>query len=154
RYVASNFQNPYAQHMTFGTQYELNKNMVVSVDYVHVLSLHEFAQTEINPASDGGNDSRLLNKLMDPIFGCANVFGNPLTCGTTGALHRLHRITEADSSNRSRYDSLTFDLKRRFANRFQFGASYILSKARTYGGFSADFGSISQGINPRILGNN
>ena len=44
--------------------------------------------------------------------------------------------------------SLTIELRRRFANRFQFGASYVLSRALTYGGVSQDFGVFSMGVCP------
>ena len=154
RIVAPDFQNPYSQHFTLGAQWQFANNWVFSTDVIHVLSLHEFAQREVNPATDGSNDSRILNAAFDPVFGCANVFGTPVACGTTdpvtgaAALHRFNRITLAESNSRSRFDSATFELKRRFANRYQFGASYILSRGVTYGGFASDFGLISAGTCP------
>jgi hypothetical protein len=56
------------------------------------------------------------------------------------------------SASRSRYDSLTFDLKRRFGNHFTFGGSYVLSRALTYGGQAQDWGNESQGIYPGLTG--
>src|SRR3954463_8377045 len=43
---------------------------------------------------------------------------------------------------------MTIELRRRFANRFQFGASYVLSRAKGYMGQSQDFNTRGQGICP------
>lgn len=152
RFIDPNFQNPYSQQWSLGSQLQLGQNWVLNVDGIRVLGLHEFAQREINPAVDGTNDSRILNPLLDGVFGCANVFGTPLACGSTDpvtgarASHRLHRITMATSDSRSNYTALTVELKRRFANRFQFGASYTWSHALAYTGLVSDFGVINQGV--------
>jgi hypothetical protein len=84
---------------------------------------------------------------MDTEFGCKDVTQNFVPCGP-GVLHRLHSVRRAETNGKSRYDSLTIELKRRFANRFQFGASYVYSKARAIAGQAADFGNRSQGICP------
>jgi hypothetical protein len=171
RFIDPNFQNPFSQHATLGAQIQLTRDMVLSLDLIHLLGLHEFAQRELNPEQDGTNDSRVLNKAngvelngtqlypgtpgLDAVFGCADVLGNVIPCGTISpftnarALHRLHRITEATSDSRSRYDSMTIELKKRFANRYQIGATYVLSRALAYFGQAADFGNISQGVSKR-----
>jgi hypothetical protein len=50
---------------------------------------------------------------------------------------------------------LTFELKKRFSNRYQFGAAYVLSRAKAYGGQISDFGNFVQGVNMNLasLGN-
>jgi hypothetical protein len=182
RYIAENFQNPYSQQFSIGTQLQLGSNWVLNIDGIHVLSLHEFSQTEMNPdhlctqvncpvltASSGARVMNLpgggtyglggpgtgVNLYpgsvgMDAFFGCRDVTGAAVACDavTAGVLHRLHSVRRAESNSRSRYDSLTIELKRRFANRFQFGASYVFSKARAMFGQAADFGNRSQGVCP------
>jgi hypothetical protein len=154
RFISPNFQTPYTQQFTIGTQMELAKNMTLSVDYVHSLGLHEFAQKDINPATDSSNASRILYPLMDPIYGCQQSDGTIVvpTSGTCSGTHKMARFQEMTSDSRSRYDSLAFNLKRQFANRFTFGASYVLSRAVTYGGQASDWGNQPQGIFPGLTG--
>jgi hypothetical protein len=151
RIIDPNLQNPYSQHFTLGTQWQIANNWVFSTDVIHVLSLHEFVQREVNPSVNRRNNTRILNPLLDAAFGCKTQVTDPVAvacAGTTTELHRLHRVSIAESNSRSRYDAVTFELKRRFANRYQFGASYTLAKAVAYGDQSSDFGMISQGTCP------
>lgn len=156
RYLNSNFQTPFTQQMTIGTQIALGKEMVLAVDYVHSLGLHEFAQRDINPTTNGSDSTRILYPLMDPIYGCQQDDGSivmPSEGETTcSGLHRMRRFSEMTSNSRSRYDSLTFDLRRRFAKRYQFGASYVLSRALSYTGAAADWSTQPQGITPGLTG--
>lgn len=156
RFIAPNFQTPYTQQFTIGTQAEIGHEMVLSVDYVHSLGLHEFAQRDINPTTDGTDASRILYPLIDPVYGCQQNDGSLVFpsegAATCDGTHKLARFQEMVSDSRSRYDALTFDLKRRFAKRFTFGASYVLSRAMTYGGQAQDWGNESQGIYPGLTG--
>jgi len=156
RYFNSNFQTPYSQQFTIGTQMELSPDTTLSVDYVHSLGLHEFAQIDTNPETDGTNASRILFPLMDPIYGCQQDDGSIAYPGagetTCSGLHRLHRLSQMTSDSRSRYDSLTFNLKKRFSKRYTFGASYVLARALTYGGQASDWGNSPQGLYPGLTG--
>ncbi len=156
RYLNSNFQTPYTQQMTIGTQFEVGKRMILSVDYVHSLGLHEFAQRDTNPMTNGSDSTRILYPKIDPIYGCQQDDGSIVKpaagSSTCSGLHKMQRMSEMTSDSRSRYDSLTFDLKRRFANRFQFGASYVLSRALSYTGAAADWSTEPQGIYPGLTG--
>ena len=151
RIIDPNLQNPFSQHFTLGTQWQLANNWVFSTDVIHVLSLHEFNQRDINPSVNRRNNTRILNPQLDAEFGCRDsVIGPLVPCdpASTTQLHRLHRVSIAESNSRSRYDAVTFELKRRFANRYQFGASYTLAKAVAYADQSSDFGQVSQGTCP------
>lgn len=156
RYFNPDFQTPFSQQFTIGTQMEVGKQMTLSVDYVHSLGLHEFAQRDVNPQQNGTNASRILFPLMDPVYGCQQNDGSivyPSAGETTcSGLHKMHRFSEMVSNSRSRYDSLTFNLKRRFSDRFTFGASYVLARALTYGGQASDWGNFAQGIYPGLTG--
>jgi len=149
RIVHPNLQNPYSQHFTVGTQWQIANNWVFTTDVIHVLSLHEFVGREVNPSQNRFNNTRILNPQLDAVFGCRDITAAlDVVCDPTdnSQTHRLGRVSLAESNGRSRYDSVTFELKRRFANRYQFGASYVLSRAVTYGGFSSDFGLIAEAV--------
>jgi hypothetical protein len=131
--------------------------MTLAIDYVHSLGVHEFGTRDINPATDGSNASRILNSAMDPIYGCRNPNDATISLANcsldqSNIQHRLHRVQEINSTSRSRYDSLTFDFKRRMSNRFQIGASYVLSRALGYGGQGFDYGNSGQGVIAGLTG--
>lgn len=155
RFISPDFQTPYSQQFTIGTQFELARDTTLAVDYVHSLGLHMFAQKDINPRTNGRSSSPILYPLMDPIYGCQQDDGSiefPATgesnCSGT---HRLGRIQEMTSDSRSRYDGVTFDFKKRFSNRFSFGASYVLARAVGYSQ-AFDWGTEAQGIYPGLTG--
>jgi len=143
--------------MTVGTQIDLGHNLSLGIDYLHLLALHEFAQKEVNPMTVAGDDdSHILGPLMDPIYGCQQDDGSIVfpTEGsqTCSGYHKLNRISEMTSDSRSRYDSLTFQLKGRVKNRITFGASYVLARALAYGGSAANQSAETQGIYPGLNG--
>jgi hypothetical protein len=156
RYFNSNFQTPYNQQFTIGTQMQLRQDMTLAVDYVHSLGLHEFAQRDTNPRQDGTDASRILYPLLDPVYGCQQSDGSIVYPGpgetTCSGLHRVSRMQQMTSDSRSRYDSLTFNLQKRFSNRFSFGASYVLARALSYGGQASDWGNEAQGVYPGLTG--
>ena len=151
-FMDSHLKQPYSQSILLGTQLQLNNNATLSIDAVHVLGLHGYSQTEINPSLDATNDTRLLNPLLDPVFGCRDSSAASISCSTPGALHRLARITRNGAANRSRYDALMFSLQRRFADWFQLDISYVLSRAYNYGGVggAGDLLSFTQGTAPGL----
>ena len=151
-FLDSRLKQPYAQHVTLGTQFRLTKSFTLAIDAVHLLSFHDYSQTDINPSLDSTNNTRILNPLLDSVFGCRDSSGTSISCSTTGALRRLARITRSGAANRSRYDGFTFRLQRRFSGWFQLDASYVLSRAYNYGGVGgqADLLSFTQGVAPGL----
>ena len=129
-------KKPYAQHITFGTNFQVTPNLTLAIDAVHVLGLHGYSLTDIDPSLDSTPDTRILNPLLDAYFGCQDSSGAPVPCGP-GVRHRLFRTSVTGSANRSRYDGLTVQVQRRLAGRVQFDAWYLLSVAHNYGGGSA-----------------
>jgi hypothetical protein len=81
----------------------------------------------VNPVVDTATGAR----LMDNAFTAAGTeLGNPtLTAG------RFGQIYDYDTNNRSMYDGINFQLKKRMNKRFMFQASYVLSWSRSWGGF-------------------
>ena len=130
----------------------LANDFTLAIEGVHSVSLHGYSQTDINPSLDSTNNTRILNPSLDSVFGCRDFSGASISCSTLGALHRLARITRSGAANRTRYDGFTLRLQRRFSSRFQFDASYVLSRAYNYGGVGgqADLLSFTQGAAPGL----
>jgi hypothetical protein len=149
----SRLKEPYAQHISFGTQLQLTPNLTLAVNAVHVLGLHGYSVTEIDPALDSTQNTRVLNPVLDAYFGCQDPSGASIPCGA-GARHRLFRTIVTGSANRSRYDGLVVQVQRRFAGRLQFDAWYLLSTAHSYGGGAgageSDILGFSQGVGPGL----
>jgi hypothetical protein len=140
RMIDPDYEAPYTQQFNIGFDQELGNNMAVAFDYVHILSLHEFTQLDINPRigplinaqRTDGNPPRLLQPLIDDHedeivaeFGQANPFT---------------RIRVAQSDGRSRYDAFTASFRKRYANKFLLNAHYTLAKAQGWFGGSQTFG--------------
>jgi hypothetical protein len=128
--------DPMSQQMSIGTAIQLGQDYGLSVDYVHVLGTHEFRMLDDNPR---------IGHICDPAFGgtstdprCVNGTSTRLLDAAFQAsglgIGRLSEIRTAASNNRSRYDGLTFVLKRRVSKRIGFKASYVLSWSRSWGG--------------------
>ncbi len=151
-FMDSHMKQPYSQSILLGTQLRLNNNVILSIDAVHVLGLHGYSQTEINPSLDATNDTRLLNPLLDPVFGCQDSSAASISCSARGALHRLARITRNGAANRSRYDGMMFSVRRQFSGWFQLDVSYLLARAYNYGGVggAGDLLSFTQGTAPGL----
>jgi hypothetical protein len=161
RFLDHTLQTPYNQQFTIGTQMELGHNLGLSIDYLHLLALHEYAQKEVNPMTSAGDETtRILVSKMDPLYGCQTpdgsiVFptGGSTDCSAGGDnLHKLQRISEMTSDSRSRYDSLTFALKGHVGSRYTFGVSYVLARALAYMGSAASQSAEAQGIYPGLTG--
>jgi hypothetical protein len=134
------FESPYTQQWNLGYEHQLGQNMSLSFDYVHILGLHEFTQSNFNPRIGplvGANRNsptqpRLLAPLvaahaaqLTAVFGQASPFTN---------------IRVAQSDGRSRYDAFTVAFKKRYAKRYELNAHYTLSRAVAWFGQIADFG--------------
>ncbi len=143
-------RQPYAEHVSLGSEVKLKNNLTLMINVVHVLSVHGYSESELDPSLDGSIDTRILNTTLDPVFGCRDSTGASILCSAQGAVHRLFKVVRTESGNRSRYDGLTVQLFHRFSSRFQFNAWYVLSRADKYGGGIADsdFLSFTQGAAP------
>jgi hypothetical protein len=148
RIIDPDFVSPYTQQWNLGFAQELNKNMALEFDYVHILGLHEFTSLDINPRT-----GPLLNatrnqsasgfpRILAPAF-AAHAAELTAAFGTPSP---FARITAAQSVGRSRYDAFTVSFKRRYANKMQLDAHYTFAKARAWYGLAADFGNQPQNI--------
>jgi hypothetical protein len=125
RIVSPTITDPWSQQASIGWAYQINPDYAFSVDYYHVLGTHEERVLNVNPRINGGP------RLMDNAFTAAGIaLGNPtLTAG------RFAQIYEYATNNRSMYDGINFQLKKRMTRRFLFQGSYVLSWSRAWGGF-------------------
>jgi outer membrane receptor protein involved in Fe transport len=121
RIMDPNYHNPFTQQWNLGYAYQLNRNSVIEIEYVHTIGLRESKTLNINPRIPP-----TTVRVLDARFVAAG-------------LPKLGRIDLEASVGRSRYDALNLSYRRRLSNHFSLNASYRLSKALAYNGASAAF---------------
>jgi hypothetical protein len=100
--IDNGLQNPMVQQFNLGIQRELARDLVLRADY-----LHNFGTRFIIGRTVGRVD-------FNPVVGGPD------------------RVVNLESSVKTKYDGLLLSLEKRFSNRYQFRASYTLSKAFNY----------------------
>ncbi|HKE05631.1 MAG TPA: carboxypeptidase regulatory-like domain-containing protein [Blastocatellia bacterium] len=108
--ISNDLPTPYSQQVNFGVQRELPFNVVLDVNLIYSRTVHEFMRD-----TDAANFFR------------GN--GAPIILGD--GLAPTSAITVINSTGYSRYGALTVKLDKRFSNRYQFTASYALSRLDT-----------------------
>ncbi|MGH9482732.1 MAG: hypothetical protein ACRD1L_11650, partial [Terriglobales bacterium] len=98
--LAPNYRNPYSEQYNLGYSRQLSPNFSLHVDGVYELSLRDYRTVDLNI---------------------------PLGSATTRPLPQFARILQHNPISKSKYKALYVRADRRFANRFQFLASYSLS---------------------------
>jgi len=158
RIVNPRITDPWSQQASIGFAYQIHPDYAFSVDYYHILGTHEERVLNANPVlgsvcnpAFGGNtaDPRCVagvgTRLMDLAFQTANTCADDGTCGA-GLFNKMYLYS---TTNRSMYDGLNFQLKKRMTNRFMFQASYVLSWSRAWGGFpTASYGGSGLAVRP------
>ncbi|HVP63608.1 MAG TPA: TonB-dependent receptor [candidate division Zixibacteria bacterium] len=126
--------DPWAQQMSIGWATQISTDYSFSVDYTHVLGTHGERVLNANPTIPFGDGSRVMDAAFQAANICAPVVGGTeCAAGTTDS--RFAHIYEYSTNNRSLYDGVNFQLKKRMTKNFQFQASYVLSWSRSWGGF-------------------
>ena len=100
--IDNDLQNPMVQQMNIGVQRELGRDFVVRADYIHNL----------------GTDF-IIGRVV------GTVPFNPVVGGPD-------LVKNLESSVRTKYDGLLVSVEKRFAKRYQFRASYTLSRSFNY----------------------
>lgn len=125
RIVDPRITDPWSQQASLGWAYQVSPDYAFSVDYYHILGTHEERVLNVNPLIPSGA------RLMDNAFTAAGIaLGNP-----TLTASRFAQIYDYNTNNRSMYDGINFQLKKRMSKRFTFQGSYVLSWSRSWGGF-------------------
>jgi len=127
-------RDPYAHQWSAGVGWQFHPEFALTVDYYHVLGLHEPRILNMNPQIAGGA------RLLDAAFIAAGLGAD-----------RLNEIRYTATNNRSRFDSLNFQIKKTMSRRFSFQTSYVLSWAQSWGGRpTASYGGTAQAIPPEF----
>ena len=100
--IDNDLQNPMVQQMNVGVQRELASNFVVRADYLHNYGTHFIIGRTIGTVP------------FNPVAGGPDFVKN------------------LESSVKTKYDGLLLSFEKRYSNRYQFRASYTLSKAFNY----------------------
>ena len=100
--IDNDLQNPMVHQINVGVQRELGRNLAVRADYVRNVGTHFII-------------GRIIGTVpLNPVVGGPELVKN------------------LESSVRTNYDGLLLSVEKRFANRFQFRASYTLSRTNNY----------------------
>ena len=152
--------DPYAQQASIGWAWQFRRDYVFSADYYHVLGIKEPRVLQMNPiiatvcdpSFPGANptDPRCVagasTRLLDAAFQAAAV-----TDPTLVGAGRLGEVRDVATNNRSQYDGLNLQLKKRFSKNFTFQTSYVLSWSRSWGGRpTASYGGTAFAITPEL----
>ena len=114
QWIDVNMVDPRTHQAHIGYAHELMANTTVTVDYTHVEGRKEKRQTNINPIING---RRLLADDFQRVFGVANY---------------LSDVRILAGINKSRYDALTIQFRRRMP-RMTVNAHYTLAGSYSYG---------------------
>ena len=156
RIVDPRITDPWSQQFSLGWAYQLHPDYAFSVDWYHILGTHEERVLNVNP---------VIGPVCDPTFGgsttnprCVGEGGDPtatrlmdLAFQTAGiGSGRFAQIYDYGTNNRSMYDGINFQLKKRMSSHIQFQTSYVLSWSRAWGGFPvASYGGSGVAVTPQ-----
>ncbi|HLJ47721.1 MAG TPA: TonB-dependent receptor [Bryobacteraceae bacterium] len=130
RIMDPNYHNPYTEQENAGYSWSLNDANVIEIDYVHVLSLRE-------------NKNVNINYKLPSLPGAPRVFSSAFAAA---GLPVLSSITDSLSVGRSRYDGLNLAYRRRLSHHFTMNTSYVLSRALAYHGAAASYSSAPSNV--------
>ncbi len=160
RIVNPKITDPWSQQFSVGWSSQLSTDYALSVDYYHTLGTHEERVLNANPiimpvcdaSFPGSNpsDPRCVagagTRLMDLAFQTAGAaLGDPtLTAG------RFAQIYEYSTNNRSMYDGINFQLRKRASHHLMFQVNDTVSWSRSWGGFPvASYGGSGLAVTPQ-----
>jgi outer membrane receptor protein involved in Fe transport len=126
---------PYTRSFTIGLQRELFQDLALTADYIHSDGIDQFLTVNLNPGhrvntTSTGAITRLNANLGQVI---TNSFVPVITdnfANTPFQTLAVTNVTTRINQGRIKYDALQLSLDKRFAQNFQFKASYTLSKGR------------------------
>lgn len=140
RIVNPKITDPWSQQFSVGWARQFATDFVFSVDYYHTLGTHEERVLNVNPTIPAGG------RLMDNAFTAAGIaLGDPaLTAG------RFAQIYEYSTNNRSMYDGVNLQLRKRVSHKIMFQVNDTISSSRSWGGFPvASYGGSGLAVTPQ-----
>jgi len=144
--------DPWSQQFGIGYAWQINPDYAFSVDYVHILGTHEERVLNMNPTIKSICDSSFPgSNPANPV--CVNGADTRLmdyAFALTGTgVGRFNKIYDYSTNNRSFYDGINIQLRKRFSSHVQFQASDVISWSRSWGGFPvASYGGSGLAIDP------
>lgn len=160
RIVSPTVTDPWSQQFGLGYAWQINNDYAFSVDYVHILGTDEERVLNQNPVISsvcdpayGGNPAnpRCVDgtgtRLMDYTFFKEGIFTtNP---DGTKNYQRFAQMYDYNTNNRSFYDGINIQLRKRMSKRFMFQVSDVISWSRAWGGFPvASYGGSGLAVTP------
>lgn len=125
RIIDPTYISPMSQQSSVGFSRQLTREMVLEIDYTHVLNTHESRRMRLNPRIPGGTRRVLADAFVKA----------GLPAG------RLADIIGETSTNRSWYDGLNIQVRKQLSHGVTFQTSYVLSKGQGYAGRTGEFGA-------------
>ena len=117
--VSPGYVQPYDQHAILGVEYQLQKNLAVSVSYLRVKGSHLQRWRDINLAAPTQNEIG--------VAGTSSVLAYDLF-PSKRPIDGVGRVLSLESAGSSVYDALAMQVDRRFAQNFQLLAAFTLSR--------------------------
>lgn len=151
RMVNPRITDPWSQQFGIGYAWQISPDYAFSADYVHILGTHEERVLNANPR---------IRSVCDPDYGgdpanprCVDGAGTRLmdyAFAQTGiGAGRFAQIYNYSTNNRSFYDGINLQLRKRFSRRVQFQVSDVISWSRSWGGFPvSSYGGSGLAVNP------
>ena len=146
--------DPYVHQASLGWAWEIMPDWAFSIDYYHVLGIHEQRTLNANP--------RILSLCGDPgiwpgaipadprcVAGANTRFMDAAFAASGLGANRIGEIRLISSNNRSRYDGANFVLRKRLSRGFLMQGQYTLAWSRSWGGVpTASYGGTGIRVTP------
>jgi outer membrane receptor protein involved in Fe transport len=120
-----NFQNPKVQQASLGAEHGLTNDILVGVTYQWVKGTDLPRSIDINVGGPTQQTAPIFSALTGTQLGTAT-----FTRYTTRPFANFNRIIQFQSTARSQYNGLTFDIQKRFANNWQARLAYTYSRVK------------------------
>ena len=152
RITSPTITDPWSQQFGVGYAWQINNDYAFSADYVHILGTHEERVLNQNPT---------IKTVCDPNYGgnpdnprCVNGIGTRLmdyAFEQTGVgAGRFNKLYDYSTNNRSFYDGINLQIRKRMSKNFMFQANDVISWSRSWGGFPvASYGGSGLAITPQ-----
>jgi len=153
RLTSPTITDPWSQQFGLGYAWQINNDYAFSADYVHILGTHEERVVNQNP---------LISNVCNPDYGgnpdnpqCVNGTATRLmdyafyATGGADQVGRFNKIYDYSTNNRSFYDGINLQIRKRMSKNFMFQISNVISWSRSWGGFPvASYGGSGLAITP------
>src|ERR1051325_7190642 len=119
------FQNPKVEQASLGAEHGLTNDILVGVTYQWVKGTDLPRSIDINVGGPTTQSAPVFSAASGQQIGSAS-----FTRYTTRPFANFNRIIQFQSSARSQYNGVTFDIQKRFSNNWQARLAYTYSKVK------------------------